>query len=72
MPIQQNIQATCVPITTNAFLRSQSPTDIVIVLAYTLTRMPAKLLVGSIFGILVGLLIRSVPRPDSPSVHFVR
>uniref|UniRef100_A0A914GXW8 Cation/H+ exchanger domain-containing protein n=1 Tax=Globodera rostochiensis TaxID=31243 RepID=A0A914GXW8_GLORO len=42
------------------------------VLAYTLTRMPAELLVGAIFGIVVGLLIRSVPRADSPSVHFVR
>ncbi|KAL3088017.1 hypothetical protein niasHS_009303 [Heterodera schachtii] len=41
-------------------------------LIYTLTRLPAELLIGSIFGILVGLLLRAFPRADASSAHFVR
>uniref|UniRef100_A0A915CQP5 Cation/H+ exchanger domain-containing protein n=1 Tax=Ditylenchus dipsaci TaxID=166011 RepID=A0A915CQP5_9BILA len=41
-------------------------------LSYTLTRFPVEILVGSLFGILTGLLLRSLPRYDSHLAHFTR
>ncbi|KAI6233846.1 hypothetical protein M3Y99_00877000 [Aphelenchoides fujianensis] len=41
-------------------------------LGYMIARIPIEILVGALFGILIGLLLRVFPRNDIDSVHFVR
>ncbi|KAI1725660.1 sodium/hydrogen exchanger family domain-containing protein [Ditylenchus destructor] len=41
-------------------------------LSYIITRVPVEILIGSLFGILAGLALRSLPRPDAHLAHFTR